>query len=121
MGCICKRKLTRASPHYHNNIRGHLNDQLPQRWIGRAAAGDQELMRCPSRSPDLTLCDFFLWSFIKGHVFVPPLPATLVDLYTRTTAAITVIDHDMLQRVWQELDYQLHVCRVMGGTQTEHL
>jgi hypothetical protein len=28
-----------------------------------------------------------------------------------------VIDHDMLQRVWQELD----VCRITDGAYTEHL
>jgi hypothetical protein len=63
---------------------------------------------------------FFLWCFIKDRVFVPPLPAMLVDLCTHTTAAITVIDHDMLQRVWQELDYRLDVCRVTGGAHIEY-
>jgi hypothetical protein len=70
-GCICKRKSM-----------GHPSteeDRLPQRWIGHAAAGDQELTRWPPRSPDLTPCDFFLWGFIKDRVFVLPLPATLVD------------------------------------------
>jgi hypothetical protein len=33
------------SPHYHNDVLGHLNDRLPQGWFGRAAAGDQELLR----------------------------------------------------------------------------
>jgi hypothetical protein len=32
-----------------------------------------------------------------------------------------VADHDMLWRVWQELDYWLDVCRVMGGAHVEHL
>jgi hypothetical protein len=49
------------------------------------------------------------------------VPGTLVDLRTRITAAITVIDHNMLQRVWQELDYRLDVCRVTGGAHVEHL
>jgi hypothetical protein len=84
--------------------------------IGRAAAGDQELLRWPPRSPDLTPCDFFLWGFIKDRVFVPPLPTMLVDLSTR----ITVIDHDVLQRVWQELcvvlrvEHMLNICNVPG-------
>jgi hypothetical protein len=32
-----------------------------------------------------------------------------------------VIDHDMLQRVWQELGYQFDVCCVMGGAYIEHM
>jgi hypothetical protein len=52
--------------------------------------------------------------------WVPPLLVTLVDLHMHITTAITVIDHDMLQRVWQELDYQLDVCRVTGGAHFEH-
>jgi hypothetical protein len=62
-----------------------------------------------------------LWGFIKDRVFVPPLPATMVDLRARITAAMRVIAHDMLQKVWQELDYQLDVCRVAGGAYIERL
>jgi hypothetical protein len=95
-----KTQVAFANKNYHDIVRGHLSDQLPQQWIGRAATGYQELMRWPPRSPDRTPCDFFLWGFIKYHVSVPPLPATLIDLRTRITAAITVIDHEMLRRVW---------------------
>jgi hypothetical protein len=49
-----------------------------------------------------TSCDFFLWGYIKDCVFVPPLANTLVDLHARITAAITEIDPNMLQRVWEE-------------------
>ena len=31
----------------------------------------------PFRSPDNTQCDFFLWGYAKGHVYVPPLPASI--------------------------------------------
>jgi hypothetical protein len=67
-----------------------------------------------------TPCDFFLWG-IKDRVFVPPLGNTLVDLHACITAAITEIDPNMLQRVWEELDYRLDVCRVMRGAHIEHL
>jgi hypothetical protein len=80
------------APHCHNDVRGHLNDRLPQRWFGRAAAGHQERVRWPPRSPDLTPCDSFVWGYIKDHVFVPPLANTLVDLRTH----ITEIDPNML-------------------------
>jgi hypothetical protein len=45
----------------------------------------------------------------------------MLDLRARITAAIAAIDHDMLQRVWQELDYRLDVCRVTKGAHIEHL
>jgi hypothetical protein len=44
----------------------------------------------------------------------------MLDLRARITAAIAAIDH-MLQRVWQELDYRLDVCRVTKGAHIEHL
>ena len=35
----------------------------------------------PPRSPDLTVCDFFLWCAVKDTVYVPPpLPKTLPEL-----------------------------------------
>jgi hypothetical protein len=34
---------------------------------------------------------------------------------------ISTIDHEMLQRVWQELDYMIDVCRVTRGGYMEHL
>ena len=34
----------------------------------------------PLRSPDLTVCDFFLWGFVKDNVYVPQLPKTLPEL-----------------------------------------
>jgi hypothetical protein len=74
------------------------------------------MMRWPPRSPDLIPC-----GFIKDRVFVPPLSATLIDLRTRVTAAITAIDHDILQKVWHILDYRLHVCCVTGGAFIEYL
>ena len=46
-------------------------------WIGRAAP-----IAWPPRSPDLTPMDFFLWGFGKDQVFIPPLPANVVELRT---------------------------------------
>jgi hypothetical protein len=34
---------------------------------------------------------------------------------------MATIDHGMLQRVWQELDYRIDVCRVTRGGYMEHL
>ena len=82
---------------------------------------DDALMRWPPRSPDLTPCDFFLRGFVKGTVFVPPLPANLKDLRNRITASLALVDRDMLTRVGNEMDYRIDVCRITKGVQIEHL
>jgi len=60
---------------HYKDVRGYLNRNLPQRWIGHTGNEDDALTRWPHRSLDLTLCDFFFWGFVKDTVFVPPLPA----------------------------------------------
>ena len=66
-----------GSPAHYKDVRGYLNRNLPQRWIGRIGKEDDALMRWPPRSPVLTPCDFFFCRFVKDTVFVPPLPANL--------------------------------------------
>jgi hypothetical protein len=41
--------------------------------------------------------DFILWGFIKDRVFVPPLPANVVELQTRIIAAVSVVMPEMLR------------------------
>ena len=93
--------------------------------IGRTGK-DDALMRWPLRSPDLTPYEFFLWGFVTDTVFVPPLPANLQDLRNRITAAVALVDRDMLDRdmltrVWNERDYRIDVCRITKGGYIEHL
>jgi hypothetical protein len=107
MGCICKRKST-GRP------------STEEEAVERVRTSFVRSLR-PPRSPHLTPRDYFSLGFIKDRVFVPPVPVTLVDLRTCITAVITVIDHDILQIVWQELDYRFYVCRVKGGAHIEHL
>ena len=78
-------------------------------------------MRWPSRYPDLTPSDFFLWGFVMATVFVPPVPANLQKLRDHMIAAVELIDRDLLTRVCNELDYRLDVCRISQGGHTEHL
>ena len=74
-----------------------------------------------SRSPALSPCDFFLWGYVKGLVFVLPLPANIEEMKERITAALETVAEDRLQRVWHELEYRLNVCRVTGRAHIEHL
>jgi hypothetical protein len=43
-----------APPHFHLEVRRHLNTTLPQRWIGRPSNEDSAHIPWPPRPPDLT-------------------------------------------------------------------
>jgi hypothetical protein len=97
------------------------NATLPESWIGRAGAADEEWMKWPPRSPDLTPRDSFLWSYVKERVFVPHLPLHIDELKLTITAAMETIDRNMLERAWNELDYRLDIYWATNGGHTEHL
>jgi len=59
--------------------------------------------------------------YVKNQVYVPPLPASIPELKVRITTAIETTTADMLQRVWNELDYRVDVCRIIKGAHIEHL
>jgi hypothetical protein len=42
-------------------------------------------------------------------------------LRQRIVEAVATIDRQMLQRVWQELDYTIDICRVTKGGHIEQL
>jgi hypothetical protein len=70
-------------------------------------------------SPDITPLDFLLWGFFKDPVFVPTLPANVVELRTRITAAVAEVTPEMLRSVWQEIDYSWDVCRITNRSHSE--
>jgi len=65
----------------------------------------------------LTTCHLVL----KDKVYVPPLPTNIPKLKVRIRTAIETITAEMLQTVWNELDYRVDVCRVTKGAHIEHL
>jgi len=112
---------TVSPPHlnFHRNVRVFLNRVLQQRWIGRAAKGENHLLPWPPRSLDVTPCDFFLWGFVNDSVYVPTLPMFLKELRDRITHALQTITADMLHRVLDQFDYRVDVCRVTQGAHNE--
>ena len=106
---------------FHRHVREILNQHLPQRWIGHGTDDDQMLLVWPPCSPVATPCDFVLWGYVKDQVYVPPLPASIPQLKARIRTAIETITADMLETVWNELDYRVDVCRITKGAHIEHL
>ena len=89
--------------------------------MGSETDDDQMLLAWPPHSPDATPCDFFLWGYVNDQVYVPPLPASIPELKVRIRKATETITADMLQTVWNELDYRVDVCRITKGAHLEHL
>ena len=58
---------------------------------------------------------------LKVFFYVPPLPASIPELKVRIRTVIETITADMLQTVWNELDYCVDVCRISKGAHIEHL
>ena len=54
-------------------------------------------------------------------MYLPPLPRDLPQLQQRIVEAVAATDRQMLQRVWQQLDYRIDICRVTKGGHIEHL
>jgi hypothetical protein len=63
----------------------------------------------PARSPNLTVPDFFLWGFLKDHVFrmhimtIPKLKPAIVD-------EVAAIDEDLRRRVYSNFQTCLQQC-----------
>jgi hypothetical protein len=49
------------------------------------------------------------------------MPRDLPQLRQRIVEAVAAIDRQMLQRVWQELDYRIDISRVTKVGHIEHL
>ena len=51
-------------PHYSIAAQNWLNDNFPNRWIGRLCS-----IKYPPCSPNLTPPDFFFWGMLKDSVY----------------------------------------------------
>jgi hypothetical protein len=52
---------------------------------------------------------------------INPVIKFLPQLRQRIMEAVAAIDRQILQRVWQELDYTIDICRVAKGGHIEQL
>lgn len=75
-------QLDGASIHNALTVRQWLDQNYPQKWIGR----NSRLILWPPRSPDLTPLDFYLWGTIKAKIY-KGRPQNLEELRDRITQA----------------------------------
>jgi len=68
----------------------------------------------PPRSPDLSVCDFFLWGYLKNRVYTTR-PRTMDELKQRIQDEIRGIPTEMLLQAMGNLNGRLKECICTGG------
>jgi hypothetical protein len=58
--------------------------------------------------------------YIKDPVYVPPLATSLSEFDGRITAAVTIVNLDLLNHMQTESDYR-YICWVTDGALIKHL
>lgn len=103
-----------APAHNTNAVHNWCNINYPGRCIGRNGN-----VAWPPRSPDLTPLDFFLWGFVKNHVYQTPV-IDRNDLVHRIENAFQLVTRNMLEHVNQNIVKRARACVAAGGNNFEH-
>ena len=74
-----------------NTVQNWLREKMSEKFIDKH--------KWPLRSPDLNLCDFFLWGYLKQRVYYPR-PNTLDDFKANITNEIKIIKTNMIKELF---------------------
>lgn len=108
---VCIFQQDGAPPHYATTVRDWLDRTFPGNWMGRGSP----TMPWPPRSPDLTICDFFVWGFVKAQVYAVRV-RTKTELKERILSAFDAITDTMREAAFRDYERRLHKClQVRGG------
>ena len=102
-----------APPHYCTAARALLDDHLRNRWMGRRGP-----FEWPPRSPDLSVCDFFLWGALREKVYVrkPEMQQNLIDCVRQEIATFPV---DAFRKAYDSFVHRCSLCIEQEGAQFE--
>jgi hypothetical protein len=103
-----------APPHWSLAVRNWLSNTFPNRWMGRNSPN----LPWPPYSPDLTPMDFFLWGWVKQHVYRTPV-VDLGDLHGRIEQAFLDLPMEMVNRSINSYARRLQVCIERDGKSVE--
>ena len=102
-----------APPHWGLIVRDFLNETFPNRWIGRNGPTPW-----PPRSPDITPLDFFLLGYVKDRVYRTPV-RDVKTLQSRIIEVLAIVNEEMLENTWREIEYRLDTLRATNGAHVE--
>lgn len=104
-----------APAHYAIAVRNTLDEQFPEKWIGRGAT-----VNYPARSPDLTCLDYYLWGRLKCMVYVTK-PTSRENMMERIRNAVASISPEEILRSVDDFRGRVELCIANDGKQFEHL
>lgn len=103
-----------APPHYARVVRNYLNQEFPDRWIGRGS----ETIQWPPRSPDLTPLDFYLWGTLKSMVYANPVNSR-EELIQKINEAAQLLKNRPAQ-LNRQMQTRLNLCVEKDGAHFEN-
>lgn len=104
-----------APPHYGRVVRNYLNQEFPDRWIGRGS----ETIQWPPRSPDLTPLDFYLWGTLKSMVYANPVNSR-EELIQKINEAAQLLKNRPAQ-LNRQMQTRLNLCVEKDGAHFENI
>lgn len=93
-----------APAHYERRVRQYLDAMYPDGWIGRGGP-----VAWPARSPDLTPLDFFLWGYVKTHVYAVECD-TRDEMVNRINDAFSSVTTQMLRNTRSSMLRRTALC-----------
>lgn len=108
-----------APPHFSLPVRQFLNENFPNRWIGR---GNDAPREWPPRSPDHNPLDFHFWGHMKAKVYATPVD-TREDLWQRIVDSANEIRQtpDIFQRIRASVVRRAISCINVNGNHFENI
>ena len=100
-----EQETVRAPPHFSCFVTDILNERFPDAWIGRGR---------PIPWPPW----FFPVGYIKNIVYAEKI-RNIQHLQERITPAIETVTQDMIQKMWQEIEFSLDSSRDTNGSHIE--
>ena len=91
-----------------------------QQLFGERVVALNHAVEWPSRSPELTPSDFFLWGYIKSKVYTTP-PANLDDLEMRIRNEMDILRQDraVVRRAVNSMTARAELCLQRNGDHVE--
>lgn len=104
-----------APPHYTRTVRSYLDNNFPERWIGRGSH-----FPWPPRSPEFNPLDFGVWGAMKQHVYKNVIN-TRNQLWEEINAATVSFQPMMLFNMRRSFMERIDKCIEENGGHIEHL